>query len=197
MSRQNLTAKQHAFLSFLRSFVDKNGVWPTYREICNEFGYRSPNSAAQYIRTLRRKGFLKKDPDGYRFIDKNTDQAIHVCGRVQRGSYERRNDEPALSLPYLFSDFPTLSAVALDETCYRSSELANATYVLIDNHDEMHQVDIQVVVYKGKVHLAAPMNNGSLQIIDNERPVPITDDAVQVLGTYAGHAGAYGIVRRQ
>ena len=33
MSRRKLTAKQHAFLEYIKNYVRENGIWPTYREI--------------------------------------------------------------------------------------------------------------------------------------------------------------------
>ena len=65
MSRKQLTSKQHAFLAYLRKFIEENDVWPTYREIVDYFGYRSPNSVTQNLQALYKKGFLSRTQDGY------------------------------------------------------------------------------------------------------------------------------------
>ncbi|MCZ6676678.1 MAG: hypothetical protein O7E52_05440 [Candidatus Poribacteria bacterium] len=45
MSRKQLTAKQHSFYEFVVDYLRENSVWPTYREIIDQFGYRSPKPA--------------------------------------------------------------------------------------------------------------------------------------------------------
>ena len=42
MSRRPLTSKQHEFFQLLHQRTQESGVWPTYREIVDHFGYRSP-----------------------------------------------------------------------------------------------------------------------------------------------------------
>ena len=69
MSRKHLTSKQHSFLKYLKDYVKDNGVWPTYRELVDEFGYRSPNSVTQNLQALFKKGFLTRDDEGYQLSD--------------------------------------------------------------------------------------------------------------------------------
>ena len=65
MSRKHLTSKQHSFLQYLKDYVKENGVWPTYRELVDEFGYRSPNSVTQNLQALFKKGYLEKERRGW------------------------------------------------------------------------------------------------------------------------------------
>jgi repressor LexA len=67
MSRKHLTAKQHSFLKFLSNYVREHGVWPTYREMVDQFDYRSPNSVTQNLNALYKKGFLVREDEGYQF----------------------------------------------------------------------------------------------------------------------------------
>jgi repressor LexA len=67
MTRRQLTPKQTAFFRYVQTFVDRNGgAWPTYRELVDYFGYRSPNSVTQNLQALVRKGVLERDGEGYR-----------------------------------------------------------------------------------------------------------------------------------
>ena len=53
-----LTRKQQQILDFILKFQQAQSVTPTFREIADQFGFRSPNSVTSHVRLLRRKGFL-------------------------------------------------------------------------------------------------------------------------------------------
>ncbi|HEX8387223.1 MAG TPA: hypothetical protein VF576_13615 [Rubricoccaceae bacterium] len=189
MSRRQLTSKQHAFLEFLQGHLDDHHVWPTYREIVDHFAYRSPNSVTQNLQALSRKGFLERDRNGYRLIDHSgRDGTIAVRGTVRSGRIEADGPSERLSLAALFADLDGLHAFRLDNGVGRSlSDLDEAQYVLVDEGD-VAEGDTAVVLSGDAVVLARVGADG--------RPDP--DDAGPgsvVVGRYAGHAGAYGIVR--
>ena len=50
-------------MAFIRAQQD-SGLSPTMREICDHFGFKSPNAATDHIKSLRRKGYLAKNPKG-------------------------------------------------------------------------------------------------------------------------------------
>ena len=62
-SMPNLTQKQQAVLDFISAAADAGAAPPTLREIAAHFGFRSKTAAADHVRALRQKGFLKRDPD--------------------------------------------------------------------------------------------------------------------------------------
>jgi len=53
-----LTATQSRALDFIRTSIDRSGVAPTLREICQHMGYKAVGSAQDLVAALRRKGFL-------------------------------------------------------------------------------------------------------------------------------------------
>ena len=71
MSRRSLTPKQRDFLGYVRSFLKRNGEWPTYRDIIDHFDFRSPNSVTQNLQALFKKGYLKRDEFGYELVDRD------------------------------------------------------------------------------------------------------------------------------
>lgn len=188
MSRRQLTSKQHAFLEFLQGHLREHRLWPTYREIVDHFEYRSPNSVTQNLQALSRKGFLERDRNGYRLVDHSgRDGTIAVRGTLGRSGVAH---EPAgrLSLAALFADLDGLHALRLDDSVRRGlSDLDEAQYVLVDE-GPVDAGDTAVVLDGGTVVLARMGPGGR----------PDSDDAgpeATVVGRYAGHAGAYGIVR--
>ena len=113
MSRRQLTTKQNAFLEFLQGHLATHRVWPTYREIVDHFEYRSPNSVTQNLQALSRKGFLERDQNGYRLLDRSgRDGTIAVRGTIRAGGVEPAAER--LSLAALFHDLDGLHALRLD-----------------------------------------------------------------------------------
>lgn len=189
MSRRQLTSKQHAFLEFLQGHLDDHRVWPTYREIVDHFAYRSPNSVTQNLQALSRKGFLERDRNGYRLIDHSgRDGTIAVRGTLRPGGVQADGPVERLSLAALFSDLEGLHALRLDDGVGRGlSDLDEARYVLVDE-SPVGEGDTAVAI-AGDTVVLARMGAGGRLDADDAGP-----DAV-VVGRYAGHAGAYGIVR--
>jgi repressor LexA len=52
------TDRQREILAFVRERTALCG--PTVREICDHFGFRSPNGAMCHIRALEKKGLLRR-----------------------------------------------------------------------------------------------------------------------------------------
>ena len=177
MSRRQLTQKQHAFLEFLRGHVDCHQVWPTYREIVEHFEYRSPNSVTQNLQALSRKGFLRRDRDGYALVDTTGDDgSIPVRGRLCNGHVQPEADR--LSLTAFFPGVDGLYAVRLDNETERPAELAEAVHIFVAPPSGTDGETL-AVTDAGRLALAE------------------TAGDAEVLGRYVGHAGPYGVVRHQ
>ena len=184
MSRRPLTSKQHAFLEFLQGHIGDHHVWPTYREIVDHFEYRSPNSVTQNLQALSRKGFLERDRNGYRLVDTSgRDGTIAVRGTLRAGGVAPDETAERLSLAALFSDLAGLHALRLD-VAVGLSDLDEAQYVLVEE-GAVAEGDTAVVLDRDTVRLARVGAGGDLDAAAG----------AVVVGRYAGHAGAYGIVR--
>jgi repressor LexA len=59
--RQHLTLRQRELVRFLGERAEKGEPPPTYREICREFGYKSPKAASDHIAALQRKGLVTRE----------------------------------------------------------------------------------------------------------------------------------------
>ena len=60
MDLVHLTRKQHEFFDYIVEYKKEYDIWPTYREIADHFGFKSPNSVTQNIQALLKKGYLVK-----------------------------------------------------------------------------------------------------------------------------------------
>lgn len=55
-----LTERQQEILDFIRESLDKRGLSPTHREICDRFGYSSYGTAHKHLKLLEQKGYLRR-----------------------------------------------------------------------------------------------------------------------------------------
>jgi repressor LexA len=194
MSRRHLTSKQHDFLQYLHGHVRERKVWPTYREIVDHFGYRSPNSVTQNLQALAKKGYLRRDHNGYHLVDRAADEgAITVRGALRGGGLAASEAPERLSLATLLPDLSGIQALRLDDEASRTGELGEARYVLLSG-DEVPAGDTAVVLYNDAVALRRVGLDGRLEDPAGLAP-PLLAAEARVLGRYAGHAGAYGLVR--
>ncbi|MBD0322350.1 MAG: repressor LexA, partial [Aldersonia sp.] len=64
-----LTDRQRKVLEVIRASVVERGYPPSIREIGDAVGLTSTSSVAHQLRTLERKGFLRRDPNRPRAVD--------------------------------------------------------------------------------------------------------------------------------
>jgi repressor LexA len=72
-----LTPRQRTILDVIRASVTSRGYPPSIREIGDAVGLTSTSSVAHQLRTLERKGYLRRDPNRPRAVDvRGADEAI-------------------------------------------------------------------------------------------------------------------------
>lgn len=88
-----LTRKQEKVLEFLRERVRLLGSAPTYREIADHFGFKSPKAATDHVTALEKKGYVRRHGGRSRSIklilpegppDESTIN-VPLLGRIQAG----------------------------------------------------------------------------------------------------------------
>jgi repressor LexA len=65
----SLTERQRTILEVIRTSVTTRGYPPSIREIGDAVGLTSTSSVAHQLRTLERKGYLRRDPNRPRAVD--------------------------------------------------------------------------------------------------------------------------------
>lgn len=68
-ARSGLTERQRTILDVIRQSVTSRGYPPSIREIGDAVGLTSTSSVAHQLRTLERKGYLRRDPNRPRAVD--------------------------------------------------------------------------------------------------------------------------------
>jgi repressor LexA len=74
-----LTERQRNILEVIRSSVTTRGYPPSIREIGDAVGLTSTSSVAHQLRTLERKGFLRRDPNRPRAVDVRSADEVELA----------------------------------------------------------------------------------------------------------------------
>ena len=69
MDETGLTQRQRMVLEVIRDSVQRRGYPPSMREIGEAVGLTSTSSVSHQLRTLQRKGFLRRDPNRPRAVE--------------------------------------------------------------------------------------------------------------------------------
>jgi len=59
MPENELTRRQREILNYISEHIDKHGFPPTRAELCQHFGFASPNAAESHLRALANKGVIQ------------------------------------------------------------------------------------------------------------------------------------------
>ena len=82
-----LTERQRTILNVIRASVTSRGYPPSIREIGDAVGLTSTSSVAHQLRTLERKGYLRRDPNRPRAVDvRGADDVVAPPGTDVAGS---------------------------------------------------------------------------------------------------------------
>ncbi len=79
-----LTKRQKEILEFLAERVEREGVAPTHREICEHFGFSSYGTVNKHLRLLEKKGFLKRHWNQKRGVELTSGSAEAAAGRLEK-----------------------------------------------------------------------------------------------------------------
>ena len=88
MSERPLTPRQSEILQLIRDRVAETGLPPTRAEICQAFGFASPNAAEDHLRALARKGAIELTDGiarGIRLAAQPEPPGLPLVGRVAAG----------------------------------------------------------------------------------------------------------------
>ncbi|MHA4849505.1 transcriptional repressor LexA [Rhodococcus sp. MSC1_016] len=97
-----LTDRQRRVLEVIRTSVNERGYPPSIREIGDAVGLTSTSSVAHQLRTLERKGFLRRDPNRPRAVDvRGVDEvaAGAAANAANAGNAARATTGPLAAVP--------------------------------------------------------------------------------------------------
>lgn len=81
-----LTARQRKVLRVIREWVQEHGYPPSVREIGDAVGLQSTSSVHHQLRTLEKKGYLRRDPNRTRAVDVRLPEEMPHTGDVDHAT---------------------------------------------------------------------------------------------------------------
>lgn len=97
MDETGLTQRQRMVLEVIRDSVQRRGYPPSMREIGEAVGLTSTSSVSHQLRSLQRKGFLRRDPNRPRAVEVRVPGTTPV--RTDEDAFEAPGGQPASAQP--------------------------------------------------------------------------------------------------
>jgi repressor LexA len=218
MDNVQLTGKQKKFLDYIIDYKSDNDIWPTYREISDEFGFRSPNSVTQNLQSLLKKGYLVKTEDneyelhpryaGKRVISSFEEQeptygGIPIRGIITAGYLQEavESNMGNITLKHLFPNLHKIFALRVAGQSMKDADIFDGDFVLLVD-DDIKDGDIGAVMFEGETSLKRIYygpNGLRLEPANEEYSnieiEPDIFEEVRIIGKYVGHVNRDGIYR--
>lgn len=209
MDNAQLTRKQKEFFDFIVDYKKEYDVWPTYREIADEFNYKSPNSVTQNIQALLKKGYLvKTDDDEYDIhpnhedlLGFNRSEGIPVRGLIAAGYLQEavEADLGRITLETIFPKIDDMFALRVSGMSMKDAGIYDGDFVLLMDSD-VQDGDIGAILYDGETSLKKifyDKNGLRLEPANEEYDdiviEPDVFEEVRIIGKYIGHVNRSGI----
>ena len=189
----DLTQRQREILDFIRQTVENEGRPPTRAEVCQAFGFRSPNAAESHLRALAAKGAIVIEDGRARGIRLTESSGLPLIGRVAAGSpllaiehiESRHAVDPSLFFPranYLLrvAGMSMRDAGILDGdllAVHQTPEARKGQIVVARVQDE---VTVKTFSRKGHVVSLLPANPDFSPIVVDTRREPLVIEGIAV-----------------
>lgn len=194
----NLTIRQAEILDFIQECVRDTGMAPTRAEVALRFGFRSKTAAADHLRALEQKGYVKLHADrsrGIQLLHTEEDEAadlLPVIGSVAAGLPLEaiENHDHQLPVPRgLFSKRPTYLLRVRGESmkdagildgdliAVYKTQIARAGQIVIARIDD--EVTVKYLDYDRKMIKLVPAN-------PRFEPQLIAPEKVVIEGVFVG-----------
>lgn len=212
MDNAHLTRKQQEFFNYIIDYKNEHDVWPTYREIADYFGYKSPNSVTQNIQALLKKGYLvKKNDEEYDlppekkavYSNDVQEEGIPVRGLIAAGYLQEavEADLGSITMSTLFPNLDKLFALRVSGFSMKDANIYDGDFVLLMD-TELNNGEIGAVLYNGETTLKRIFwdENGlrledANEEYDDIHVAPDVFEEVRIIGKYIGHVNRQGFQR--
>jgi repressor LexA len=199
------------FFDYIVNYRNEHDIWPTYREIADEFGFKSPNSVTQNLQALLNKGYLIRGDDNEYEINPRFDNGfqnrnasgIPIRGIIAAGLLQEavEADLGNISMQKLFPDLEKTFALRVSGSSMTEAGINDGDFVLLVDND-IRNGDIGAVLYNGETTLKRvfftsdglrlePANEAMSDIVIE----PDIFEEVKIVGRYVGHVKRNGFYR--
>lgn len=163
-----LTRRQRQILSFLESYIHRNGYAPSFEEIAQEFGFQSLATVHEHLTNLERKGCIRRSH--------NESRAIEVVPRPgQTGATE----------------LPLLGQVAAGEPI---EAIAHPEAIAVPNDLLPRRGTAYVLRVRGESMIDEHIEDGDLVVVHNKN---VADNGQMVIALIQGTSATVKRIYRE
>lgn len=193
-----LTPRQKEILDFIRRYRGKNGVSPTQREICEEFGYSSFGTLQKHIRLLLDKGVLVRDWNKRRSLALAEEDRpagaveLPLAGRIAAGQpLEAEPEGESVAVPEALTRKGQNYVLRVNGNSMIDDGIHDGDYVVVNRREKAQNGEMVAALVNGEATLKRFFNEGGGRIRlqpANERMAPIyaAERDVKVQGVVVG-----------
>ena len=193
-----LTPRQKEIADFIRRYRSKNGVSPTQREICEEFGYSSFGTLQKHIRLLLDKGVLVRDWNKRRSLAlAEEDRAvgaveIPLAGRIAAGQpIEVEPEGESVAVPEALTRKGQNYVLRVSGHSMIDDGIHDGDFVVVNRREKAANGEMVAALVNGEATLKRFYNEGDGRIRlqpanDRMSPIYAAEGDVKVQGVVVG-----------
>jgi repressor LexA len=193
-----LTPRQKEIADFIRRYRSKNGVSPTQREICEEFGYSSFGTLQKHIRLLLEKGVLVRDWNKRRSLALAEEDRpagaveIPLAGRIAAGQpIEVEPEGESVAVPEALTRKGENYVLRVTGHSMVDDGIHDGDFVVVNRREKAANGEMVAALVNGEATLKRIYNEGDGRIRlqpANDRMAPIyaAEGDVKVQGVVVG-----------
>lgn len=157
---EKLSQKQQAVLDFIHEYMERYGFSPTLDEIRKAIGVSSIQTVVQYLTSIERKGFIRRD--------RNMKRNIRLIGRNEQ-------EEELISVPVFASVGCGIPSVLTERLFDEYVQVSNALVRRIEKKD------LFVIRAVGNSMQDAGVNDGDFVLVEKTNDVKTGDLVVTII----------------
>ncbi|MBE3520331.1 MAG: transcriptional repressor LexA [Firmicutes bacterium] len=194
---EKLTKHQEKALRIIQSSIQQRGYPPSVRELCDLLGLKSTATVHTYLRTLERKGYIKRTPFRSRALevvekaDTGSDAVmVPIVGRVRAGVpiLAIENIEDIVPLPKSFVRSERAFLLKVEGDSMVEAGIQDGDYVLVRQQDTAEDGDIVVALLEDEATVKVFYRDRDAVRLEPRNPnfEPIVAKDVKILGKVIG-----------
>ncbi len=157
---ESMTKKQKEVLGFVTEYSDEHGYPPTVRELCEQLGLKSPNTAHFHLKGLKDKGYIQIAKGKNRGITvlktpPDTGAKIPLLGSIAAGApiLAVENLIDTLDVDRAFFGAPDAFSVRVEGDSMVDAHIADGDYVVIRPGSSPNNGDVVAALVDDEVTL--------------------------------------------
>lgn len=196
-SMEKPTSRQFEILEFLRECQRLGGNAPTFREIADHFGFKSPKSAADHVTALEKKGYVRRRAGCSRgielvFSERAPDIGtirVPVLGHIPAGCPETHTEHyhGSIAIDKAMIGCPAghrLFALQVTGDSMKGRGIHDGDWVVADTDASPHEGDVVVALIDGENTLKTLAMKRSRYFLKAENPnfpdlIPLGEMVIQ------------------